>query len=86
MGENEIRNLERELLEEKEKEERLERKVRDFRRFKCKARLGPGKESVPAKRQKLDDSSYVSIRQAWGAPDKTVPQKTEAEIELLEIP
>ena len=40
-----------------------------------KARLLPAREGPPEKRRKLNKEDYVSIKEVWGAPTTTLPEK-----------
>ena len=76
-----MKELEKELLEEKKMNEEFEEKVRVLRKARNKARLKTEKESQPKKRMKMEDSSYISIRETWGPPPRPTrfPEKTKAE-------
>ena len=76
-----MKELEKELLEEKKMNEEFEEKVRVLRKARNKARLKTEKESRPKKRMKMEDSSYISIRETWGPPPRPTraPEKTKAE-------
>ena len=51
-----------------------------FIKNKHKARLETekAKKNPPAKRQKIQESRYISIRNTWGPPPTTVPQKIKS--------
>ena len=75
----EYRELEKEIKIEKEKEDIIEMKIRNLRKEKNKARLITEKNHQPRKKQKLDETNYISIRNSWGPPPTSVPRKKEAE-------
>ena len=81
MGE-EVKKWEKELKEEKERDNIIEEKIRNMRKQVNKARPITEKSdrNKPAsKRQRTGDESYFSIRDTWGAPTITAPKKTLAE-------
>ena len=55
-------------------EEEFETKVRELRRTRNKARLLRDK-NPPAKRHKIQEDAYISIRKTWGAPTTSTPKK-----------
>ena len=56
VGENEYKKYSNELLEEKKQEETLEKKIRQLRKERNKARLAPIKgENLSTKRRKLNN-------------------------------
>ena len=72
--ETELKELEKELLEDKKKDEEFEIKLRQLRKQRNKGRLQTEKNK-PTKRQKMDDNTYVSIRNIWGQPKPSAPGK-----------
>ena len=63
MGDQEMKDWEKEISEERKKEEILEEKVRIFRKSKLKARLETGNaQKNPSKRRKTNDTNYLTIR------------------------
>ena len=73
----ELKRLENEIAEEKKVEEELEKKLRTLRKEKNKKRLITEKGQPAKKRQKIQDSEYISIRETWGPPLPTAPKKTQ---------
>ena len=67
--------MEAELQKESSKEAEFERKVRQMRKERNKARLQRDNITEPRKRMKVDETSYISVRQTWGPPEKTEPMK-----------
>ena len=63
--EEEIREFEKEMMEEKKREDQIEAKIRNLRKTRNKARLITEKNNQPNKRQKIDETNYISIRDQW---------------------
>ena len=71
--ESEIRELEKELLEEKKIEEELENRIRKLRKERNKARLR-NENTNARKKQKTSETNYISIREVWTC---TKPRKSK---------
>ena len=80
----ELKKWEKEMEDEKKKEEKIEEKIRNMRRKMNKARLMS--EKPASKRLKTQNENYISIRDTWGAPTITAPQKTSADVSCQEQP
>ena len=78
--EDELKSFEKEITEEKNKEQEFEKKLRNLRKEKNKARLKTDK-NPPAKRLKVETEGYVNIRKVWGAPEPSAPKKNPQEKE-----
>ena len=76
-SEAELKELEKEVLEEKRMDEEIEEKVRNLRKARNKARLKTEKETSiqPKKKLKMEDSTTIAIRDVWGHPPPTAPEK-----------
>merc|ERR1712208_180892 len=74
-SEAELKELEKEVLEEKRRGEVIEEKVRNLRKARNKARLKTEKETSiqPKKKLKMEDSTTIAIREVWGHPPPTAP-------------
>ena len=77
-SEKEIKEYEKELRIEKEKDEKLEKEIRAMRKERNRARLVTEKNNRPNKKLKTNDENYVSIRQVWGPPTTTAPNKNKS--------
>ena len=82
VGDIEFKEYSKELEQEKLEEVRIDKKIRELRKERNKARLHPTKESGPrTKKRKVDKNHYVSIGEIWGrqegADDKKTPEKCE---------
>ena len=76
VGDKQYKEYEKEIEQEKLGEERIDKKIRELRKEKNKARLHPTKPSGPnSKRRKIDKNNYVSIQEIWGKPDIIKPTK-----------
>ena len=82
--EEEVKKWEADLKKEKEKEDKLEEKIRMLRKTNNKARLINNNTSQANKRQKTSDENYITIRETWGAPAAMVPQKNKSAPEDLD--
>ena len=72
MGEQEYREYNESLATEQQEEEQLDKKIRELRKIKNKARQHPTKEKGPnPKRRKTENKKYVSIQEIWGEPEQT---------------
>ena len=72
MGEQEYREYNESLAREQQEEEQLDKKIRELRKIKNKARQHPTKEKGPnPKRRKTENKKYVSIQEIWGEPEQT---------------
>ena len=80
----ELKKWEKEMEDENKKEEKIEEKIRNMRRKMNKARLMS--EKPASKRLKTQNENYISIRDTWGAPTITAPQKTSADVSCQEQP
>ena len=86
MGEQETREKERILRQEKAQEEEIESKIRTLRKQRNKERMVPTKEPA-SKRRKLDNNAYQNIKQAWGEPTRSEQQKTSRQdMEQAQVP
>ena len=78
--EKEMKEWEKEKLIEKEKENKLEEKIRQLRKQNNKIRLQTEKNHQPKKKQRTE-TSYISIRDTWGpiqpamAPKRNIAKK-----------
>ena len=76
-----MKEYEKELRDEKSKEEEFERKLREMRKERNKARLKNERNTnPPPKRQKTDEDRFISIRTTW----TTAPKKEKREPERQE--
>ena len=83
VGEQVYENYSKEIQQEKEQEEKLEKLITNLRKKKNKARLMPSKdENLGTKRRKIDEQNYISITEIWGRPAKTTSTKNKAEHQL----
>ena len=73
--EEERKELERELEEERKIENKIEEKIRVLRKARNKTRLTTDRGNPAKKRQKMEDTTYVSIRDSWGPPKTSAPRK-----------
>ena len=79
VGENEYEKYSEELKQEKIQEEKLEKMIITLRKKKNKSRLVPSKgERSGAKRRKINDQEYISMKEIWGKPTPSVPKKNKA--------
>ena len=70
-----MKEYEKELKDEKSREEEFERKLREMRKERNKARLRNERNpNPPPKRQKTEEDRFISIRTTWGA-QRQQPQK-----------
>ena len=76
MGDNQLWEWEQEMKQEKEEEDIILGKIRQLRKSRNKARLTTGKSEPGAKRRKTAEDNYISIREVWGPPTISAPQKT----------
>ena len=85
--ESEIRELEKELLEEKKIEEELENRIRKLRKERNKARLR-NENTNARKKQKTSETNYISIREVWTCtkPRKVKFAETETDRDTTENP
>ena len=70
IGEQETRETEKLIRQEKAQEEETESKIRTLRKQRNKERMITTQEPA-RKRRKLDNNSYQNIKQAWGEPTRT---------------
>ena len=78
MGEQEYKEYNENLSQEKQEEEQLEKKIRELRKKMNKARLHPTKERGPnSKRRKIGTEEYVSIDEIWGKPNVSRQEKSK---------
>ena len=82
-SEAELKELEKEILKEKKMDEEIEEKVRNLRKARNKARLKTEKETSmqPKKKMKMEDSTTIAIRDIWGHPPPTAPEKNKRDPE-----
>ena len=73
--ESEMRELEKEMKEEKAKDEAIEKEIRDLRKERNRARLITEKNGADKKRRKIDEEQFISIRKIWGPPPPAAPEK-----------
>ena len=79
VGENEYEKYSEELKQEKIQEEKLEKMIITLRKKKNQSRLVPSKsEQSGAKRRKINDQEYISMKEIWGKPKASVPKKNKA--------
>ena len=78
--EDELKQIEKELKEEKRIDDEIEEKIRTLRKAKNKTRLVTEK-NTSNKRQKLDNTEYVSLRDTWGPPPTSAPVKNKNRLE-----
>ena len=77
--EKEMKEWEKEKLIEKEKENKLEEKIRQLRKQNNKIRLQTEKNHQPKKKQRTE-TNYISIRDTWGPPQPPMaPERNIAE-------
>ena len=74
MGEQDIKEWEKKIRQEKQQEDETEAKIRTLRKKRNKDRVVAPQEP-PSKRRKLE-TSYVGVKQAWGEPEKSEVRKT----------
>ena len=83
LGDKEFKEYEKDLRQEKDEDDRIDKKIRELRKQKNKARLHPTKPEGPeTKRRKITDKKYVAKQEIWGKPDKTEPIKTKITQEI----
>ena len=76
LGDKDFKKYEKEVEDEKNEDDIVEKKIREMRKEQNKKRLHPTKETGTAmKRRKVNDNEYVSIREIWGRPEKKIPVK-----------
>ena len=80
--EKEFKEWEKQLKDEKEKEDEVESRIRKLRKQKNKARLVTETNKPTNKRQKIDDTNYISIRDTWGPPITSAPRKNKPENDI----
>ena len=86
IGEQEFDKYNKELLEEKKQEEKLEQKIRTIRKLRNKNRLMPSKPlNQGTKRRKINENEYITIQEMWGEPEVTEPRKNKLEPENQEF-
>ena len=83
--EDELKKIEKELREEKRIDGVIEEKIRALRKDKNKTRLVTEK-IASNKRQKLDSTEYISLRDICGPPPTSAPIKNKNVLEQEEIP
>ena len=71
-----LKEIEKEIREEKIMEEKIESKIRDLRKKRNKERLITEKNTT-RKRQKVTEDKYISIRDKWGPPTHSAPKKNQ---------
>ena len=74
MGDKDLKEMEKEIRIEKEKESKFEEKVRKLRKERNRARIHQGGNTA-SKRQKINEEEYISIREVWGPPERNAPGK-----------
>ena len=81
LGEKDGGELEREMKEIKDEDDLLEKKIREFRKSKSKARLLPSREEPARKRRKLEkgEEDRVSVRKVWMTEAKSEKRGSEEE-------
>ena len=84
MGESDLKDLEKEINDERSMEEDFANKVRYLRRKRNGARLTRGHEG-DRKRQKTGQGTYISVREVWGAPDRTEAKKMKADDKVSSV-
>ena len=77
IGEGDLKDLEKEINDEKSMEEDF---ANNLRRKRNGARLTRGHEG-DRKRQRTGEGTYISVREVWGAPSRTEAQKVKADDE-----
>ena len=73
--EAERKAIEKEIEDEKKIEDEIESKIRTLVKDRNKARLMPEKQQPARKKQKLENSRFISIRDTWGPPPPAAPKK-----------
>ena len=80
LGEQETKDWEKKMRQEKMQEDETEAKIRTLRKQRNKDRMVAPTEP-PSKRRKLENS-YINMKQAWGEPEKSEARKvTRQELE-----
>ena len=74
--ESEIKEFEKEILEERKADEIIEEKIRNLRKKNNKARLQTETHKTQKKR-KISENTYINIREVWGQPPPTAPKKNK---------
>ena len=74
MGEQDTKEWEKKIRQEKLQEDETEAKIRTLRKKRNKDRVVAPQEP-PSKRRKLE-TSYIGVKQAWGEPEKSEVRKT----------
>ena len=69
--------MEKEQKELKEIDDKIEAEIRSLRKERNRARLITEKGQPPKKRMKIENRDYVSIRETWGPPKTSAPQKNK---------
>ena len=72
----EIKEFEKEILEERKADEVIEEKIRNLRKKNNKARLQTENHKIQKKR-KISENTYINIREVWGQPPSTAPRKNK---------
>ena len=76
IGEQEFDKYNKELLEEKKQEEKLEQKIRTIRKLRNKNRLMPSKPlNQGTKRRTINENEYITIQEMWGGTRSNRTQK-----------
>ena len=78
-GKQDIWQMESELRKEEAKEENYERKVRELRKERNKARLQKDHTTQSSERQRISSDEYISVRKVWGPPPLEAPGKSKIE-------
>ena len=73
--EEELKILEKEMEEDKKLNDEVEKKIRNMVKIRNKARLITERGLPPQKRRKMEDQSFISIRNTWGHPTTSAPMK-----------
>ena len=59
----------------------IEEKIRNLRKQNNRARLKTDRDNGTRKRQKMEDTTYITIRDVWGPPPTMAPKKEKKERE-----
>ena len=86
MGEDSYKEFGKEIENEKNEEIKIEKKIRELRKIKNKARLHPTKE-IGSKRRKInEENKYITINEIWGKPTISTQMKNKHENQNENIP
>ena len=86
MGEDSYKEFGQEIENEKNEELRIEKKIRELRKEKNKARLHPTKKVGPKRRKINEENNYITINEIWGKPPVATQIKNKHENQIENKP